>query len=447
MITLRLFAGCAEQIIPYAFLCLYPFKGHLRFSRQRTFLTIATLVFSVSFLFSLAGTFLVSVLPDGPFLRLMVDCLFMAVLLLCFFAYLYTVKDLWQKKVFVFSFATTSALFMTFAYNYFIAEKPSSFGWLPYGEDFYVYYLAAELITLPPCLFLLKYFYMPIEDKLDTKESGFLSALSLFLFVLLIPIFTLSSPEYLRSDPVMTYSFFALLMSTFALYILFFKLYGLIQKKMLSQQEIIQLQHQNELSVEQYRRIQEQIKINQKMHHDLSHHLLTIQNFLANGETRHAEEYLNQYLENTKRYKISRFCGNLMTNMLVSHYYFLAKENEIDFSVRINIPDSLPIQDIDLSVLLGNLLDNAVKAAGHASEANRFVRLNIICSGKMLAITVDNGFDGNVQQDGKHYLSTKEKHQGMGLKSIANISEKYHGGVEFTHEGTEFHSSVMLGPE
>ena len=44
-------------------------------------------------------------------------------------------------------------------------------------------------------------------------------------------------------------------------------------------------------------------------------------------------------------------------------------------------------------------------------------------------------------------MSTKEGHQGMGLKSIADISEKYHGGVEFTHEGAEFHASVMLGLE
>ena len=65
----------------------------------------------------------------------------------------------------------------------------------------------------------------------------------------------------------------------------------------------------------------------------------------------------------------------------------------------------------------------------------------------MLAITVDNGFDGHVKWDGERYMSTKEGHQGMGLKSIADISEKYHGGVEFTHKGAEFHASVMVGLE
>ena len=75
------------------------------------------------------------------------------------------------------------------------------------------------------------------------------------------------------------------------------------------------------------------------------------------------------------------------------------------------------------------------------------MRLNMICSGKMLAIAVDNGFDGNVRLEGGRYLSTKPGHLGMGLKRLDDISKKYHGGVEFTHDGTEFHASVMAGLE
>ena len=447
MIALQLFAGCLQQLAPYMFLCLYPFRKRLRFPKRKIFLVAAALLLAASLLFSLAGAFLASILPRGPFLRQMVNCLFALVLPLCFFWYLYTVKDLWQKKLFVFSFTATAALLMTSIYNYFDVKNLQSYSWLPYGGTFYLYYLIAELVTLPPCWFLLKYFYLPIEDGLDARESGYLSALSLFLFALLIPGLSLTAPEYLHSNPALIYLFCSLLVITFVVYILFFKLYGLIREKMQSQQEAMQLQHQSELSAEQYRRIQEQIENSRRMRHDLTHHLLAIQSFLADGETGRAVEYLEQYLESTRKYEILRFCGNPVVNMLVSHYDALAKEEEIDFSVRINIPDGLPVQDTDLSVLLGNLLDNAVRAAGHVTEADRFVRLNMICSGKMLAITVDNGFDGHVKRDGERYMSTKEGHQGMGLKSIADISEKYHGGVEFTHEGVEFHASVMVGLE
>jgi hypothetical protein len=63
----------------------------------------------------------------------------------------------------------------------------------------------------------------------------------------------------------------------------------------------------------------------------------------------------------------------------------------------------------------------------------------------MLAVTVDNGFDGMVNMDCGRYRSTKSQHTGIGLQSIEDIAVKYNGGVEFSHKNQEFHSSVMLG--
>ena len=224
-------------------------------------------------------------------------------------------------------------------------------------------------------------------------------------------------------------------------------MYRLSCEKLSSQQEVLRIQHQNELFGEQYQKIFENTENVRKMRHNMIHHLIALQNFLDNSDTQKAREYLMQYLEDTRKYELLHFCGNSVVNMLVSHYYALAKEQDIDFTVRIMIPDELPVQDTDLSVLLGNLLDNALSAAKKAADSERFVNLNMIYSGKMLAVTVDNGFDGNVNRDGKNYLSTKQGHSGIGLKSLANIAEKYNGGVEFTHDKVEFHSAVMMGPE
>ncbi|HBW38102.1 GHKL domain-containing protein [Desulfosporosinus sp. BICA1-9] len=42
-------------------------------------------------------------------------------------------------------------------------------------------------------------------------------------------------------------------------------------------------------------------------------------------------------------------------------------------------------------------------------------------------------------------FSLKENHTGISLQSIASITHKYNGGVEFEHERLAFHASVMLG--
>ena len=90
------------------------------------------------------------------------------------------------------------------------------------------------------------------------------------------------------------------------------------------------------------------------------------------------------------------------------------------------------------------LLENAIDAASHGTAEDRFIRFHMLCSGKMLAITVDNGFSGDVQKAEGRYLSSKPNHSGLGLQNIEMIANKYDGGVEFTHDPHVFHSSVML---
>jgi len=130
--------------------------------------------------------------------------------------------------------------------------------------------------------------------------------------------------------------------------------------------------------------------------------------------------------------------------MLVGHYYYASKELGIRFFVHIDLPDDLPVQDMDLSVLLGNLLGNAVEGASLADEEQHEIRLNMLCSGKMLAITVDNGFDGKIKKDDAVYPSTKSEGRGLGLSILSSIAEKYGGGVEFKNNDKVFSSSVML---
>ncbi len=395
----------------------------------------------------MSGTYLACVLPADLLLWQIVNGIFLCCLCVDFFWYLYVIKVIWPKKLFIFSFVVTGAMAVTSLYNSISLNNSVSHDWLPYGEWFPLYYFIAELIAIPALWLFLKFFYLPVEDYMDAKTSRYLSILSLFLSALFALVLSSVNYEHLLSDPTTLFLFSLLFITIFVIYMLFFKMYRLSCEKLSSQQEVLRIQHQNELFGEQYQKIFENTENVRKMRHNMIHHLIALQNFLDNSDTQKAREYLMQYLEDTRKYELLHFCGNSVVNMLVSHYYALAKEQDIDFTVRIMIPDELPVQDTDLSVLLGNLLDNALSAAKKAADSERFVNLNMIYSGKMLAVTVDNGFDGNVNRDGKNYLSTKQGHSGIGLKSLANIAEKYNGGVEFTHDKVEFHSAVMMGPE
>jgi len=449
MTFLRLLLGYFLQVMPFAVLAFYPFSNQMRFSKRKSVLLTSALILGLAFIFAWTGCCLQRILQPSQTLFTAVNVVFMLALLPCFLWYLYAVKTVWQKKLFVFSFALSSALIITSINNIISTRIPLSgtYDGLPYrGQALLVLFLLTA-IMLPILLLILNRCYKPVEDGLTPKESTYLSILSLTLFLVLASVLSFIDYDGIYNS-LSLFLFFALLVTVFVIYIIFFKMLYLAHRELTVQQKYDEAQRQLVLQQEQYHRIIDSMEIARRMRHDLRHHLVTMQGFLKSDQTEQAKQYLSQILKITPEHEIPKLCGNAVVNLVVSHYRALAEEQGIQFSVRIAIPDDLPILDADLSVMIGNLLENAidaVKQVDHTAGTMPFIRLNMICSGKMLAVTVDNSFDGIVEMDGEQYLSTKPNHGGYGLQSVEAIAAKYAGGVEFTHEANVFHSSVMIG--
>lgn len=440
MMFLRLFLGWMLQVAPFALLCTRPFMERFRFPARKTLTTLACLMVGLGLAFALGSCVLYHYLPHNIVLFGAVNILFMVSLIPCFFWYLYAVKAHWLKKLFVFSYAMTGAFAITSITNIIITNLYLGRNdGLPYRGITLLVLFPLTVVFLPVLSLILKRFYLPVEDRFTQKESAYLSALSILLLVML----TLGL-SYLGYNILTNLFIYAVLMVfDFIIYAIFFKMQSIAHEKLAAQQKYDEVQRQLAIQEAQYQRIIENMEYTRRMRHDLRHHLLTLQGFIKSGEMEWAEQYLSQTLKISEEYEITNLCGNAVINLVVGHYQALAKEQDVRFSARIAIPDDIPILDTDLSVVIGNLLENALFAAGQVQGA--FIRLNMICSGKMLAITVDNNFGGTIRmQDGK-YFSTKENHTGYGLQSIESIADKYSGGVEFTHEEGIFHSSVMMG--
>ena len=446
---IRLFSSCFLQIFPFAVLCFYPFDGYYRLTRKRTILGTVLLLIGLGIFFSVSSMLIAAHTPNTHFRFQMVNLVFYFCLIPCFVWYLYAIKAVWQQKFFVFFYTLTCALILVSIGNY-ITNYIYTYYWkspyqdnLPFYDSGYIYWLLTAIV-LPLYLLIIKKFYLPIRDRMDRKEIGTLSFLSLFLFILLSSGLSFIGSEYIFKDSMSLFLYAALLIAVFVIYIIIFRMLYLSHEKVLLQQENIQAQHQMELRDEQYHRITETIQGTRRLRHDIKHHILMIQSLLSEGDIAKAEAYLNEYLDTVNQYAVMNLCSNLIVNMVVSHYYALAKENDIDFKVRINVPKELPIQDSDISVLLGNLLENAITAVFSAPENQCKIDLNMIIAGKILVVTVDNGFGGELLYENGEYQSTKPNHRAFGLKSIMAIAEKYNGHAEFTHEEMIFHSSVIL---
>ena len=415
MIFLRLSAGFLLQVIPFAVLTLYPYCEQLRFSKKRSVLLTLWLILGLSALFAGCGCCLQHTLPPDHTLFQAVNVVFLLCILPCLGWYLYLVTVTWQKKLFIFAFALTGGLIINSINNAICTMfvTPALYDGLPYR--------GRELVVLAILTGLLP----------------------LFLFLLLTAGLSFIEYDFLY-NPMSLFLFFALFVLVLVIYLIFFKMMYLSYEKLHSQHDADQARHLLSIQEEQYRHICASIESSRRINHDLRHHMVTIQGFLQGERIQDACDYLEQYLDSARQIELVELCRNPVVNMVVGHYRALALQKDIRFQVRIQVPDQLSVADIDLSVILGNLLENAIDAAACGNQDERFIQFHMLCSGSMLAITVDNGFHGEIRKVDRRYVSSKPNHSGLGLRNIEMIADKYEGGVEFTHDPHVFHSSVML---
>lgn len=110
--------------------------------------------------------------------------------------------------------------------------------------------------------------------------------------------------------------------------------------------------------------------------------------------------------------------GNVMLDAVLNSKLSLIKAKNIAVNVKAVVPANLSISDVDLCVIIGNLLDNAMEACEKQEETSgRFIRVFIGVLKKQLYISVMNSVGGELKKEGKIYISTKNSgSHGFGLK-------------------------------
>ncbi len=105
------------------------------------------------------------------------------------------------------------------------------------------------------------------------------------------------------------------------------------------------------------------------------------------------------------------------------------------------------IDRMDLYVLLGNALDNAVEAVQRVrDEDNRIIQLRICRKDSFVHIRLENSYEGELRWQGDLPVTTKEDaaSHGIGFGSIRSIARKYGGYASATTEGQAFILTVLI---
>ena len=195
---------------------------------------------------------------------------------------------------------------------------------------------------------------------------------------------------------------------------------------------------------EQYKRFMENAEAEKAYRHDLRHQFAVIRQYNESGEPDKLSEYLDRLTGGLPASE-KIYCKNYAANAIASHYIAMAESEGVTVETRLDIPENAgDIPDMDLCVIMGNLLENAVEACRRAKEDECFITLNASIRNNTLIITMDNSFDGVYAEADGVFYSRKRDGEGTGLSSVRAVARKYGGDARFEAKGKMFMSSVYV---
>ena len=136
--------------------------------------------------------------------------------------------------------------------------------------------------------------------------------------------------------------------------------------------------------------------------------------------------------------------GNINADAILNSKISLAIKKGIRVDYKATVPKALEVSDIDLCVVLGNLIDNAVEACEKVEPKRQFIRLYIGVLQKQLYLSVSNATNEVVRKFDEEYITTKRGNHGHGLKRINHIVDKYDGYINRKNEPGVFVTEIML---
>ena len=168
---------------------------------------------------------------------------------------------------------------------------------------------------------------------------------------------------------------------------------------------------------------------------------MNISSLIENGENDKAIKYIGDVVSYADNTAVKQYCGNELVNRIISSCEEEIKKNGIEFKYRFEIPEFLPISEIDLSSILSNAIENAVNAARDADV--KLIDIYMSKTNGKLLISVKNTFLKAPEMVNGIPTASKEGH-GYGTQSIRYTTEKLKGNCHFTVSGNLFVLQIII---
>ncbi len=289
--------------------------------------------------------------------------------------------------------------------------------------------------------FIVKFVYLPISQLLKKQSSELISFGTIPIFYYIFDYVSTVYTQLLYVGNRITVEFtpFLLCICYFVFCTVYFKQYE--EKQHIETNNKLMYMKQTQIEKEMTLMEENEKKI-VLIRHDMRHFLNNILNDLENNQNEHAIDYIHTLFDSLDQTVRKQYCLNNTINMIIASYENRIQEGNIDFHYQLSVPKKSAISDIDLTSILSNALENALKAVLLLKDY-RFIQLTIEEKCGKLLISVENNYlNEPIFVDG--IPISKEKNHGFGSQSIVYTVDKLNGNCQFSVNNHRFILRIVI---
>ncbi|MBK1711689.1 GHKL domain-containing protein [Rubrivivax gelatinosus] len=182
---------------------------------------------------------------------------------------------------------------------------------------------------------------------------------------------------------------------------------------------------------------------NSRAAHDRRHFNRVLSGLLERGQTAEAEALLQR--DDRAGPELAQvFCENPVVNAAVAHYAGLAEQAGIRTRIELDIPAELKVDALELSMVVANLLENAVHACTRLSRESQ-PAIRFICrnAGRLL-LEMENSCGADAKLDAVGQPAARAQGRGIGSRSVAAFARKYDAELLYRIEAGSFRVRLLV---
>ncbi len=283
-----------------------------------------------------------------------------------------------------------------------------------------------------------------IRDDRQLEITGRIVPVSILLFVMTYVISNLSyvSSDTLFSAQAMQDVFIVRTLADMVGVAIFYA-YIIFALDMQQQMEILALQNIMDAQYKNYELSRESIDMVNQKYHDLKHQITLLK---TEAGTRSVSD-LEQMEKEIKGHEAQNKTGNAVLDTVLTSKSMLCQSKGIELRSIVDGSCLSFMNDMDISALFGNMLDNAIECEEKIPQPERrLIRLNVVREKQFVRIRVENYCEKPISfHDGLPQTTRKDKAlHGYGMKSMRSTVRRYGGSLVASLEDGWFTVKILI---